>query len=245
MTEVRNVAVARLRDAGVRRGELPAGHRGHAGALPPLRPGVPGARRGGHRAPGRGLPAHRPGRLQAADRRTDPGRHRHPDGVRSRPSALRTGSRARGDRGDHRVAQARGHLSAAGAPPRRRLHRRLRPAPGRIRTPRRPPRAAPAALQPVHPLADEGARRARAQHLGAAARRRRRHQGDRAADRLPRPRQPATARQRHHLQLPPAPAALRTHRAGRRRTAGPRDDSASTRTGRIRSPRRATRSSTR
>ena len=48
---------------------------------------------------------------------------------------------ARGDRGDHRVAQAGGHLPAAGAAPRRRLHRRLRAAPGRVRTPRRPPRA--------------------------------------------------------------------------------------------------------
>ena len=62
--------VAGLRDAGVRRGELPAGHRGHVGTLPPLRPGLPGTGRGGHRAPGGGLPAHRPSRLQAADRRT-------------------------------------------------------------------------------------------------------------------------------------------------------------------------------
>ena len=58
-------------------------------------------RRGGHRTPGRRLPAHRPGRLQAADRRTDPGRHRHADGVRPRPPAVRTGGRAGGDRGDH------------------------------------------------------------------------------------------------------------------------------------------------
>ena len=33
---------------------------------------------------------------------------------------------------------------------------------------------------------------------------------------------PAVARQRHHLQLPSAPAALRTHRAGKRRTSSPR-----------------------
>ncbi len=38
----------------------------------------------------------------------------------------------------------------------------------------------------------------------------------------PRPRHPAAARQRHHLQLPPAPAALRTDRAGKRRAAGAR-----------------------
>ena len=43
---------------------------------------------GGHRAPGGGLPAHRPGRLQAPDRRTRARRHRHADGVRSRPSAV-------------------------------------------------------------------------------------------------------------------------------------------------------------
>ena len=94
---------------------------------------------------------------------------------------------------------------------------------------------APTTLQPVHPLADAGTRRARSQHLGAATRRRRRHQGHRATDRHPRPRQPTAARQRHHLQLPPAPAALRTHRAGKRRTYGSSDASASTRTGRIHS----------
>ena len=214
--------MARLRDAGVRRGELPAGHRRHLGTVPPLRPGVPGAGRGGHRAPSGGLPAHRPSRLQAPDRRTGAGRHRHAHGVRPRPSARRTRSRPRRDRGDHRVAQTRGHLSASGAPPRRRLHRRLRPAPDGVRTPRRPPGPAPATLQPVHPLADAGTRRARSQHLGAATRRRRRHQGNRATDRHPRPRQPTAARQRHHLQLPPAPAALRTHRAGKRRITGPR-----------------------
>ena len=138
----------------------------------------------------------------------------------------------------------RGHLSAAGAPSRRRLHRRLRPAADRVPTPRRPARPPPATFRPIHPLADEGARCARAQQVGAAARRRRGHQGDRAAHRLPRPRHAATARQRHHLQLPPAPAALRTHRTGRRelQVLGRQR---STRTGRIRSPPRATRSSTR
>ena len=96
------------------------------------------------------LPAHRPSRLQAPDRRTRAGRHRHAHGVRSRPSALRTRSRPRRDRGDHRMAQKRGHLSASGAPPRRRLHRRLQPAPGRVRTPRRPPGPSPTTLQPIH-----------------------------------------------------------------------------------------------
>ncbi len=168
------------------------------------------------------LPAHRPSRLQTPDRRTGAGRHRHAHGVRSRPSARRPRSRPRRDRGDHRVAQKRGHLSASGAPPRRRLHRRLQPAPDGVRTPPRPPGPSPTTLQPVHPLADAGTRRARSQHLGAATRRSRRHQGNRATDRHPRPRQPTAARQRHHLQLPPAPAALRTHRARKRRITGPR-----------------------
>ena len=76
--------------------------------------------------------------------------------------------------------RTRRHLPAAGTPPRRRFHRRLRPAPGRIPAPRRPARAASTTLRPVHPLTDAGARCARSQHLGAAARRRRGHQGDRA-----------------------------------------------------------------
>ena len=118
-------------------------------------------------------------------------------------------------------------------------------APGRVPAPRRPAGAASATFQPVHPLPDAGARRARAQHLGAAARRRRGHQGDRTADRDPRPRHAAAARRRHHVQLPPAPAALRTHRARKATPCGCSGNSASTRTGRIRSPRRATRSSTR
>ena len=45
----------------------------------------PGTGRRSHRPPGRRLPAHRPGGVQAADRRADPRRHRHPDGVRARP----------------------------------------------------------------------------------------------------------------------------------------------------------------
>ena len=69
---------------------------------------APGTGPGGHRAPGGGLPTHRPSRLQAPDRRTGIGRHRHAHGVRSRPSALRTRSRPRRDRGDHRVAEREG-----------------------------------------------------------------------------------------------------------------------------------------
>ena len=58
-----------------------------------------------------------------------------------------------------RVAQARRHLPAARAAPRRRLHRRHEAAPDGVRAPRRRAGAAPAALRPVHALADEGARR--------------------------------------------------------------------------------------
>ena len=39
---------------------------------------------------------------------------------------VRAGSRTGGDRGDHRMAEARRHLPAAGTAPRRGLHRRLR-----------------------------------------------------------------------------------------------------------------------
>ncbi len=116
---------------------------------------------------------------------------------------------------------AGGHLPAAGTPSRCRLHRRLRTASGRVRTPRRPAGPAPATLRPVHPIADEGTRCACSQHLGVAARRCRGHQGDRTTQRHPRPRHPAAARQRHHVQLPSAPAALRTHRSRKRRATGP------------------------
>ena len=126
MTEVRNVAVADLRNAGVRRGAFPAGHRRHAGAVPPLDAGLSGVAPGSDRPPRRGVSAHRPGRLPAADRRADPRRHRHPDGVRPRPPLVRAGSRTRGNRRDPGVAATRRHLPAAGAAPRRRLHRRLR-----------------------------------------------------------------------------------------------------------------------
>ena len=64
----------------------------------------------------RGLPAHRPGRIQAADRRTHSRRHRHPDGVRPRPYRRRTGGGAGGDRRDPRMAEAGRRLSPARAP---------------------------------------------------------------------------------------------------------------------------------
>ena len=98
MTEVRNVALAGLRDARMDAAQFPSGHRRNARAVPPLDPQLPEDRRRNNGPSGRRLPAHRPGRLQAADRRTHSGRHRHPDGVRTRPSALRAGGGAGGDR---------------------------------------------------------------------------------------------------------------------------------------------------
>ena len=68
MTEVRNVAVAGVRNARVERGELPAGDRRHPRAVSSLDAQLPADRRGGHRPRGGGVPAHRPGGLPAADR---------------------------------------------------------------------------------------------------------------------------------------------------------------------------------
>ena len=65
-------------------------------------------------------------------------------------------------------------------------------AAGGIPPPRRRARAAPAAIRPVHALADEGARRAGHQQVRAPSGRRQGHEGDRAAHRLSRPR-PARA----------------------------------------------------
>ena len=73
---------------------------------------------------------------------------------------------------------------------------------------------------PVHPLPDDGPRGPGAQHLGAASRGCRGHQADRTPDRGPRPGRREAARQRHHVQLPSPPAALRTHRTGERLAAG-------------------------
>ena len=159
------------------------------GALPPLDAGVPAARRRGDRPSGGGVPAHRPGRLQAPDRRADPRRHRHADGLRPRPPPLRAGGRTRGDRRDH-ASGCGGRAPAC-------CWRRTTTSASPTTSPQRQMEyehhgdrlgAPPATLRPVHPFADEGARRARAQHVGTAARRRRGHQGDRAADRDPRSR---------------------------------------------------------
>ena len=68
MTEVRRVALAGLRDAGMERGAVPSGHRGNARAVSPLDPQLPEDRRRNDGPSGRRLPAHRPGRIQAADR---------------------------------------------------------------------------------------------------------------------------------------------------------------------------------
>ena len=90
----------------------------------------------------------------------------------------------------------------------------LNAAPDGISPSRRRARPAPAALWPVYALADEGARRAGPQCLGASTGARQGHEGDRSAHRLPRPRQARPAEGRDHLQLPSAPAALRDNRNG-------------------------------
>src|SRR6266567_3168253 len=62
-------------------------------------------------------------------------------------------------------------------------------APEEIPPPRRPARTAPAALQPIHPLADEGARCPGHQSIRTSPSGREGHQGDRTAHGPPRPRQ--------------------------------------------------------
>ena len=138
MTEVRNALWPSYETTEYDEAHFLQGIAGHAGTLPPVDAGLPGARGRGDRPSGGRVPAHRPGRLQAADRRADPRRHRHPDGLRARPPPVRAGSRTRGDRRDQGVAEARGHLPAAGAASRCGLHRRLRPTPNGVPAPRRP-----------------------------------------------------------------------------------------------------------
>ena len=68
MTEVRNVALAGLRDDGIERRAVPSRHSGNARAVPPLDPRLPEDRRRNNRPSGRCFSAHRPGRGQSADR---------------------------------------------------------------------------------------------------------------------------------------------------------------------------------
>ena len=63
---------------------------------------------------------------------------------------------------------------------------------------------------------------------------------DRTADRAPRSGRRETARQRDHVQLPPPPAALRTHRTGERLATGPGPPTSRPQQTRTPSPRRAT-----
>ena len=186
-----------------------------------------------HRPSRRRLPAHRPGGLPAADRRADPRRHRHPDGVRPRPPPVGTrgGSRRKSAPfGDW--LQREGTCLLLGPPPRRRLHRRLRTASNGIPPSRRPARPAPAAVRSIHPLPDERPSTCPCTTVGAASGRRRGHRGDRAADRD----SAIWTRLRlldnvTDLQLPPASAALRTHRAESDIRACARRAARSTRTG--------------
>ena len=152
--------LAGVRGDRVGRDELPPGDRGDAGAVPSVHARLPEGGGGGDRSSGRRVPAHRPGRLPAADRRADPGGHRYAAGLRAGPSRLGAGGVGGGDRGDPGVAQARGHLPADRPAPRRRLHGRHAAAPDGVQASRRRAGAEAAAVRPVHPVPDEGARRA-------------------------------------------------------------------------------------
>ena len=71
-------------------------------------------------------------------------------------------------------------LPAARPAPRRRLHRRREAAAGGIPAPRRRACASPAAIQPIHSLADEGAQRPGPQSMGASSGGGEGDEGDRA-----------------------------------------------------------------
>ena len=176
MTEVRNVRVAGLRDAGMERGAIPPGHRRHAGVVPPLhaqlsersrasRPAIPSRSSSASIRPGYKLPIDE--RILAD---TDTLMVFGLDHLLSEQEAAPEEIAA-----IRRMAEARGHLPVAGAASRRGLHERSEAASDGIPPPPRPAGAAPAALRPVHALADEGARRSRAQHLRASARHRAGH----------------------------------------------------------------------
>ena len=172
--------LACLRDAGVRRDQLSAGHRRHAGAVPPLHPGLPSGGRAGT------------GHPVAVFQRIDQAGYKLPidERILADTDTLMVFGL------DHLLSEQEAEPEEIEAI-REWLDREgtcllLAPhhdvgftddfaaAPGRVRAPRRPPGATPTALRPVHPLADEGARRAGAQHVGASARRRR---GDRSRSR--------------------------------------------------------------
>ena len=170
--------MARIRNTRVQRGAVSPGDRGNAGVVSSLDSELPGDRRRGDGPPGRRFPAHRPGRLPPAHRRTDSRRHRHAHGFRPRPPSVRSGGRARRDRSDPRMAPTRGNLPFARSASRRWVHQRLEAAADGIPPPRRCPRAAPAALRPVHALTDEGIRGPGAQSVGTSASGRQGHEGD-------------------------------------------------------------------
>ena len=216
ITEVRNVLWPAYETPEYDAATFPAGHRRHAGAVPPLDARLPGS-----------SPSAATGHPVAVFQRIDQaGYHlpiderilddmRHPDGVRPRPSASGPGGRRRrGDRGDPRSgcsARApaccwrRTTTSAFTDDYAQRQMEYLHHGDPLV--------PAPAAIQPVHPLADAGARRAGAQQLGTAPGGRSRAPRDIAPlTALPRSGRPRAARRRHDLQLPSAPAALRSDR---------------------------------
>ncbi len=67
MTEVRNVALAKLRNAGLERSAVSSGHRRYAGAFPSLGAALSGNCRRSYRPSGRRFSAHGPGGIQTAD----------------------------------------------------------------------------------------------------------------------------------------------------------------------------------
>ena len=162
MTEVRRVALAGLRG---RRGSptrcmFQQGIAGRAGAVLLGLGAVPGARRGDHRARGARVPARRPGRASAC-RSTSAC---SPTPTRCWCSASTTWSPSRRPPPEEIEAvreflAARRHLPGASArittsaPRDDPEQRAMEYAP-----PRRRAGAAPAALRPLHPLADEGPR---------------------------------------------------------------------------------------
>ena len=213
MTEVRRRALAELRDAGVGRGDFLQGIAGTLELFHRSTLAFQADRRRGDRPSGRRVPAHRPGRVQAADRRADPGRHRHADGVRARPPRLRAGGRAGGNRRHPGVARSakapaccwrRTTTSASPTTSTQRqmeyLHHGDALVPRQQRFGQYTRSLMKALDVPVLNMWGFGPRVVRG------------HQPDRAADRLPRSRRAGLLDGRDHVQLPSASAALRTDR---------------------------------